>query len=114
MKTPLLLGCLLLLTAGAAMAGPVVTVRVPFPFMVRDQVLPAGDYRVERAGVDPAVLIIKGEHGVHAMVITSSVEAHGKDPAGDQSALVFTREGNSYRLKDVWEDRDDGQEIPAC
>jgi hypothetical protein len=93
MKTPLLLGSLLLLTAGAAMAGPVVTARVPFPFMVRDRMLPAGDYRVERADVDPTVLIIKGEHGVHSMVITSSVEAHGKDPAGDSSALVFTREG---------------------
>jgi hypothetical protein len=103
---------MLLLTAGAAMAGPVVTVRIPFAFMVRDRMLPAGDYRVERADVDPTVLIIKGEHGVHSMVITSSVEAHGKDPAGDSSALVFTREGNSYRLKDVWEDRDDGQEIP--
>jgi hypothetical protein len=61
--------------------------------MVRDRMLPAGDYRVERADVDPTVLIIKGEHGVHSMVITSSVEAHGKDPAGDSSALVFTREG---------------------
>ena len=49
MRTPLLLGSLLLLTAGAAVAGPVVTAKVPFPFTVRDQVLPAGDYRVERA-----------------------------------------------------------------
>ena len=59
------------------------------------------------------MLIIKGEHGVHATVITPSVEAHGKDPAGDQSALVFTRDGNWYRLKDVWENRYEGQEIPA-
>jgi hypothetical protein len=26
---------------------------------------------------------------------------------------VFTRDGNGYRVKDVWEGRDDGQEIPV-
>jgi hypothetical protein len=113
MKTPLLLlAPMMLFATGSALAGPVVTVDVPFAFTVRDQVMPAGHYRVERAEEDPAVLIIKGEHGNHAMVITSSVVAGGEDPAGEQSALVFTRdEHGGYRLKDVWEDRYDGQEI---
>jgi hypothetical protein len=114
MRTPLLLlGPLMMVAAGSAMAGPVVEVKVPFAFAVRDHVLPAGDYRVTRADEDPGVLIIQGEHGVHATVLTRSIAATGKDPAGDRSALVFTREGDGYRLKDVWQDRDDGQEIPS-
>jgi len=114
-KTPLLLGSLLLFGAAPARAaGPYVVVNVPFPFTVRDQVMPAGQYRVERADQDPTVLVIKGEHGVHAAVITRTIEASGEDPAGEQSALVFTRdEHGGYRLKDVWEDRLDGQELPG-
>ena len=113
-KTPLLLGSLLLFGAAPAMAGPLVVVNVPFPFTVQDQVMPAGQYRIERADEDPAVLVIKGEHGAHAIVITRTIEASGEDPAGEQSALVFTRdEHGGYRLKDVWEDRLDGQELPG-
>jgi len=113
-RTPLLLlAPLIMLSAGPALAGSVVEVNVPFPFTVRDTVMPAGDYRVTRADEDPGVLIIQGEHGVHARVMTRSIAASGKDPAGDRSALVFTHDGNGYRLKDVWEDRYDGQEIPA-
>ena len=109
----LLLAPLTLAGAGSAMAGTVVEAEVPFAFTVRDQVLPAGEYRVERSAQDPAVLIIKGEHGVHASVMTNTKQAREQDPAGEQCALVFTREGNGYRLRDVWEDRYDGQEIPT-
>ena len=114
MRMPLLLlAPLMLLAAGSAMAGPVVTVKVPFAFTVRDQVLPAGEYRIERSAEDPAVLIIKGEHGAHATVLTWATEAGGEDPAGEQSALVFTHDADGYRLKDVWEDRYEGEAIPA-
>ena len=112
MRMPVLVASLTLLGAGMAMAGPVVTVTVPFPFTVRDRVLPPGDYRVEEDEMDPSVLIIKSARGEHVAVITRSIEASGKDPAGDQSALVFVRDGNEYRLKDVWQDREEGRELP--
>lgn len=112
MTLPVLLGSLLLLGAGSALAGPVVTVKVPFSFAVGDQVLPAGEYRVEQDVSNPDVLIIRSAHAGHVAMITRSVEAAGEDPAGEQSALVFTRDGEAYRLKDVWEDREDGRELP--
>ena len=49
LKTPLMLGSLLLFGAGPAMAGPVVLVNVPFPFTVHGQSMPAG--QIERVEV---------------------------------------------------------------
>ena len=60
MRTLLLLGPLTLLAASSALAAPVVTATVPFPFTVRDQVFPPGEYRVERDGEHPGVLIVRG------------------------------------------------------
>ena len=113
MRMPVLLASVILFGAGVAMAAPAVTVTVPFPFTVRDHVLPAGDYRIEEDDMDPGVLIIKSMHGAHVAVITRSVEASGRDPAGDQSALVLVHDGNGYRLKDVWQDREEGRELPV-
>ena len=112
LKTSALVGFGLLLTSGSASAGTV-EATVPFPFTVGTRVLPPGQYRVERDMSDPTILMIQGEHGVHAAAITQSTEAPGHDPAGHQAALVFTRGESGYRLKDVWESRDTGRELPA-
>lgn len=113
LKMPVLLGTLCLLGAGSAFAGPVVTVKVPFSFMVRGQALPPGEYRVEEDSLNPDVLIVRASHGGRVAVISRSTVATGEDPAGDQTALVFAKDGTTYRLKDVWEDREDGRELPA-
>ena len=49
-KSPVLVGLVFLLAGGAAREATLVDVRVPFPFVVRNQVLPAGQYRVEQDG----------------------------------------------------------------
>ena len=110
-KTSVLFG-LLLLAAGSAGAGTI-EARVPFPFMVGHQVLPAGQYRVERNEYDASILVIRGEHGARASVITPSIQADGQDPAGQQPSLVFTHGEAGYRLKDVWTSPGNGREILA-
>ena len=110
-KTSVMVGFVFLLAGGAASASTLVDVRVPFPFIVHNQAFPAGQYRVERLGDDPAILVIRGEHGINKSVISSSVEATGQDPEGDKPALTFTRGEDGYHLKDVWQDRADGREL---
>ena len=113
MGTPVLLAGVLLLVGSAASEAPMVEATVPFPFSVRGQVLPAGQYRVERDASDPTILLIRGQHGVRASAITTSTSAAGQDPAGGQVALVFTKGETGYRLKDVWEGHASGREIPS-
>ena len=109
--TPVLLGFACLAAASTAGAATLVDAKVPFSFTVRDQTLPAGQYRVEQDDLDPSILVIHGERGIHANVVAPSVPATGRDPAGDDVALVFTRGEHGYRLTDVWAHRDDGREI---
>ena len=110
-KTPMLLGFVFLLAGGSARAATLVDVRVPFPFVVRNQILPAGQYRVEQVGNDPAILMIRGEHGLNVSVISSSIEATGQDPAGNKPALTFSRGEDGYHLKDIWQSHADGREL---
>lgn len=110
MRTSLLLASAFLLAGGTARAATVVEASVPFAFSVRGQTLPPGKYRVERS-YDSTILMIEGEHGVHATVVAATTEASGSDPAGNKAALVFTHSEAGYRLKDVWADHSTGREI---
>ena len=111
LKTAMLLGFVFLLWGRSASAATLIDVRVPFPFVVHNQLLPAGQYRVEQLGYDPAILVIRGEHGINLSVISSSVEATGQAPAGDTPALIFSRGEDGYHLKDVWQNHADGREL---
>ena len=112
-RMSVLMGLALLLVEGSAKASELVEIKVPFPFQVQNQTLPAGQYRVERDIDNPSILFIRGEHGIHASAIASSVEAGGQNPAGDKAVLVFTRGETGYRLKDVWESHAYGRELTA-
>jgi hypothetical protein len=68
---------MILLAAGSASAALAMDVRVPFPFAVRNQILPAGQYGVERDECDPTVVIIKGARGVHTSMILRTIEGPG-------------------------------------
>lgn len=102
-----------LLVGGGSARGATIDVRVPFPFQVQDHKMPAGEYRVERSADNPAILLIRGEQGLHASALAASIVADGQSPRGDTPALVFTRGENGYRLKDVWETHSYGREIPS-
>lgn len=109
---PVFLGLVGLLIGASANATTVTEAKVPFPFSVRGQVLPAGQYRIERDTVSPSVVTIRGEHGVRASAMTLSTQANGQDPAGNKQALVFKRDETGYRLASVWDDTFSGREIP--
>ena len=103
-------GAVLALGQGAARAADFrdMTVNVPFPFMVKHKIMPAGRYLLQRDDADRSLVLIQGEKGnrVGAFVLTE--QATGRDPKGDKPCLSFTRVGNKYELTNVWESRDDG------
>ena len=102
-----------LVCAGSAAHADVVEVKVPFPFVVHERTLPAGEYRVEHDSADPSLLVIRGEHGTKADTMTLTIPAGKPDPLAGKAALTFKRDENGYRLMDVWESSDEGQEVPG-
>jgi hypothetical protein len=101
----------LLMTAGHANASEVLQVKVPFPFVVNGQTLPAGQYSVERDDFATSILLIRGEKGNHASAFIKTTPAMGQDPKGDQPSLQFKRHENDYKLSTVWESRDEGLQV---
>lgn len=106
----LLAAAFLVFAAGSAKAATV-DVKVPFPFVVHGQTLPAGQYRMESDTADPSVFFIRGEHGTNASALVLTRPADGHDPSGDAPALTFTRHEREFRLADIWESGSQGREI---
>jgi len=106
LNTSMVVAGALLLVAGAATSAAAATnvleVKVPFPFVVNGQTLPAGQYMVERDDSVPSVLLIRGEKGNRTAKFVSGQAAGGQDPAGSAPALLFKRDENRYRLSGVW------------
>jgi len=94
-------------TAGAAN----VEVKVPFPFIVHGQMLPAGKYLVEREGTE--TVLIRGERGTKGSAYLVTMPAGGHNPAGDQPSLEFRRGESAYVLSNVWESATTGLTIVA-
>ncbi len=111
-KVMLFAAGLVMLAAGTASAAAV-EVKVPFPFVVQGQTMPAGQYRVESETTDPSILLIRGENGTKAGKFVVTRTAVGHDPAGDTPSLTFSLYENQYRLVSVWESTRQGQEIPV-
>ena len=98
-KSGLLAAVLVVAATGVARADTM-DVKVPFPFVVHGQTLPAGDYRVE---TDGPIVLLRGEHGNRTGVIFTTMPARGQDPAGDAPVLTFTKSETQYRLDNIWE-----------
>ena len=84
-KSAIVAVALLLLGGGTARASTI-EVKVPFPFVVHGQLLPAGQYLLERDGTD--VVMIRGEHGTRVGMFVMTTPAAGHDPAGWQPASI--------------------------
>jgi hypothetical protein len=87
-----------------------VEVKVPFPFFVYGEKLPAGDYVIESIDQAPDAIMIRSRHQhdrAQAVVLTGTADGH--DPAGDRPALTFSHDENQYRLSKIWESRSDGR-----
>lgn len=85
--------------AGVARA-ETLDVKIPFPFVVHGQTLPAGDYRLE---TDGPLVMLRGEHGIKTSVIFTTLPAAGQDPAGGTPVLTFKHGDTQYKLEDIWE-----------
>jgi hypothetical protein len=88
-------------TAYAQMPGTALRATIPFDFIVRGRILPAGKYEIRRIGDQPGGLIISSVNHLHewAMFETESVEARKTARTGE---LVFHRYGDSYFLSEVF------------
>ena len=102
----LMVACMVLAT-GSARASTL-EVKVPFPFVVHGQTLPAGHYSVNDDG---GVVLFRGDKGDHADMFVLTIPASGHDPAGNSPTLTFRRSENQYLLTGIWESRTVGRDI---
>jgi hypothetical protein len=95
---------LALTTASVAGAGAisVLEVRVPFPFVVEGQTLPAGEYRLQRDGNSSSVLLIRELRGTgHAAFVQATPLQNAAAPASEP-ALIFVPGEKAHQLAAVW------------
>jgi hypothetical protein len=84
----------------------VLTVRVPFEFVVGNQTFPAGTYKFQSllnsvAGKDTVdVLTVRSTEGRLYQAVVTDVVGAGEP---NKSRLVFTRSGGRTFLAEVWE-----------
>lgn len=81
---------------GATAHAQVAEFKVPFDFIVGNQKLPMGTYRVSRAGGDE--LLIRSRDGAPSVLVITSGPSYDQSAAG---RLVFNRYGNQYFLHEV-------------
>ncbi|HEX5734743.1 MAG TPA: hypothetical protein VF131_18065 [Blastocatellia bacterium] len=84
-----------------AQAARLIGANIPFNFVVKDKVLPAGDYILEpiQVGASQALKIQSADGHITAIVPVRSV---GTKAIGDDSKLVFNRFGDQYFLSQVF------------
>ncbi len=114
-KEFILAGAMLLVTGGTAHAGmeSVVHAKVPFPFVVNGQTLPAGKYTIQRDDLSLSTLLIRSdEKNTPGGVFVTTVRDGGHDPAGAfKPVLTFKKVENQYRLTSVWDGDDEGYDV---
>jgi hypothetical protein len=103
-KSSVLVAVFLGMFAGSARAQEPIVAKVPFPFLVRGKEFPAGRYAITRK---QSVIEVSGMDN-SSVIFAMTNRATGFDPAGNQPALVFTRDENEYLLTQVWESSTDG------
>jgi hypothetical protein len=85
-----------LTTVGSALAqAQTVEAKVPFAFVVRNQVLPAGTYRIHSIGSD----LLEIRTGDNTVISTRYV---GNNRLGDGDKLLFAKYGNQYFLREIF------------
>jgi hypothetical protein len=97
------------LFAATATAQETLKAKVPFPFAVRGEQLPAGTYEIID---DHGLLLIRGTT-TRAGAFVLSYPADGRDPAGTDPVLVFVPSEQGYVLSQVWELGGGGLALPA-
>lgn len=73
-------------------------VNVPFDFMVKDTVLPAGNYAIQSDPQTNLLVLVNATTYQRVVVFTSNYELQGM---ADRSVMTFRKDGNTYVLHQV-------------
>jgi hypothetical protein len=79
----------------------VLDVKVPFPFMVNGEMMPAGSYVIERDADMSGALIIRGEHGTTGVAILNTRPDSAPTGTREQPSLEFKRVEGQYQLSHI-------------
>jgi hypothetical protein len=105
------IGMVLVFGSAAAAQAETLDVKIPFPFTVGTQKMPAGVYRIERDTLRaPSVVLIRGEHGNKAQIMVETTPLTGVRSL-DTASLVFVPDENANRLTAIWESTGSGWEV---
>ena len=97
------IGSVLVLVAAAVKAqlpGTPIRASIPFDFMVRGKMLPAGNYEVSRINDDPIGLMIRNLDQKHDTVMFETEPVYMRKTPG-KNMLVFNRYGDTYFLSEI-------------
>lgn len=87
-----------------------IEVNVPFAFQAGGQMLPAGEYRIQRLSAEmEGIQLIRRYDGKVSTTVTS-LPAESRDKSAPPR-LVFNRYGNEYFLAEIWADGTHGQRL---
>ena len=102
----------LLLAASAVQAQDYgVKANIPFDFVVRNQVLPAGEYTVVNQGSVNQAILIRSVEGKTAM-LSLTQPCSSPDPSA-KTKLVFHAMGGRYFLYQIWtQGNSSGRQLP--
>jgi hypothetical protein len=85
------------ITIGSALAqAQTLEAKVPFAFIVRSRVLPAGTYRIQSVGANLVEVRAKDNS-----VVETSTTYSDNDGSGTDNRLVFNKYGDQYFLREI-------------
>lgn len=88
--------------AGKAQLTNSLKIEIPFDFIVKKRVFPAGKYYVERLDrANPRVLILRENSGKIKLILQPQ-ETLG-DKFSEESKLIFSRSNGAYFLTGIWQ-----------
>jgi len=91
-------------------AGQRITAEVPFDFMVKQVMFPAGTYVVTLAGDDRTVYL-RASHGRESMSVSAQPIQTVSRPRS--ARLIFAAENGHYHLCQLWMSPTIGREVPG-
>ena len=102
-----------LIVAASTAQADTLEVTVPFAFTVEGRTMPAGTYRLDRNESTASVILIRGAEGARPQMFVLTTPAAGRNPGGQDPALIFVPSEDGYQLVGVWESSSAGHELPA-
>ena len=96
---------------GTAHAQETITANVPFPFVAGHVECAAGRYEIHAIDYVSNVIVIESSTDPSCTAFLQTNALYGRDAAGDQPSLEFTRRENQYRLERIWDSATEGREL---